>query len=396
MQVPIMVVGGGIGGLSAAIALAAEGLRVTVVERSAEFAEIGAGIQLGANATRILHRFGVLDEVAATAVEPARARMCDLGTGQTLTRLRFGAPYRARYGAPYLVVHRGDLLTALHDRCRADPLIEIWSGRKVTRVLPRQDTVVVAFEDGERYDCAAVVGADGASSRTRALVGDYPLRRTGFTTYRGIAPVERLSDPVPAEVHIWISPNAHLVRYPVRSGRLCNVAAVVRDRPDGTAADLDERFAPACAQAKAALALIDRSRCWPVCDLPPLPTWRSGTVTLLGDAAHPMVQYLAQAACQALEDAVSLGTALATEPDTVRALDRYERDRIPRTGRCQTAATAWGEVWHTADPITRGLRDRLFQARDETDYSEVDWLYRSATETSVAATPSSARDTVYS
>lgn len=391
---PVLVVGGGIGGMAAALAIARRGRPVRVVERDVVFRELGAGIQLSANATRVLAELDVLPAVRRRSVLPHDIVMLDAESGQRLTALRLGAGYRAHFGHPYLVVHRGDLLDALLRRCRDTRSISLETGREVRAVVSHDEHAEVEFADGERCRAVAVVGADGVRSTVRRSVTDARPAATGFVTYRGTVPV---TSDVPAAVRVWIAPDRHLVSYPISSGHVHNIAAVFRADGHGNGPDaLDLAFANSCPQVRDAVALVSRDRHWDVCELDPLPRWGHGRVTLLGDAAHAMVQYLAQGACQALEDAAVLGSVLgaATDAATDAALRRYEYLRYPRVTRVGRAATVWGQLWHTADPVTRGLRDRVFALRGDDDYGEAEWLHGFAA--SDAATPSSAHRTVYS
>jgi salicylate hydroxylase len=389
-HLPTLVVGGGIGGLAAALAVAQRGFAAHLVERDG-FTELGAGIQLSANATRVLAELGVLDRVLARAVRPTQIVLCDAITGDRLTALRLGAQYQAHFGFPYLVAHRGDLLDALLTACREHPLVTLETGREVESVVPHDDAAEVGFADGEHYRCRTVIGADGLRSKVRRVLCDAQPAPTGFVTYRGAVPV---TGEIDDEVRVWIGPDMHLVAYPIRGGAVHNLAAVFHAGRGAGPGALAAAFESACAAVRQRVGLLEQDRYWEVCELPPLPRWGHGPVTLLGDAAHAMVQYLAQGACQALEDARALGLAVATHAPTPDALRAYEHDRRDRAHRCSEAARVWGRVWHSHDPLVRGLRDRLFALRADADYREVEWLHGFAG--NVAATPSSARSTVYS
>ncbi|ABW13011.1 monooxygenase FAD-binding [Parafrankia sp. EAN1pec] len=383
---PTLVVGGGIGGLSAALAVARAGRAVHVVERADQFVELGAGIQLAANATRVLAGLGVLGDVEAVSVAPHRLVMRHALTGDPLTALDVGARYRGRYGFPYLVVHRNDLLTVLLEHCQAHPRVTIETGRTVTDVRTVTDLrtgaehAEVECEDGGVHRADAVVGADGVHSRLRTHIAADEVVHSGHATYRRLAPPER---DIPPDVQVWVGPELHLVQYPVRRHELFNQAAVFRSptfgtRPDwGGPDELDAAFADACAPVRTAVAELDRNRHWPVQDREPLPHWVDGRLALLGDAAHPMQQYLAQGACQAMEDAFALATALgpATGDAVPAALRAYQDVRLPRATRCQRAARVWGGLWHTTDPLAVALRDRVLRQRRADDYSDTDWLY---------------------
>lgn len=383
----VLVVGGGIGGLATALAAARCGLDVRVLERAPKFDEIGAGLQMGPNATRMLARLGVLDEALATAVRPARATMLDALTGDVLTTLELGASCEARYGYPYVVMHRRDLLDVLKDACDRDPLIDLVSGVAVDVVTAHGEVGQATCAD-RHYTGGAMVGADGLWSTVRRLLDGSEPEYSGFVAYRGAIAADETTSVHGDDVLIWIGPGLHLVQYPVRRGELYNQVAVFRsdayrageeDRDIG--AEMEQRFAPTCPPVQHGVAQIPRERRWPIFDRPPLARWTEGRVTLLGDAAHPMLQYLGQGACQALEDAVVLAAQLAAHRDDVPlGLKLYEQLRLPRTSRCQLSARPWGALWHSTDPLVIGLRNRLFQRRAGDDYQDVDWLYDEAEE----------------
>jgi 3-hydroxybenzoate 6-monooxygenase len=398
---PIVIVGGGIGGMTAALALALAGFPAHIVERSPEFGEIGAGIQLAPNALRILDVLGVLPELTALAVRPRRLVLMHADTGRHLTTVEFGEPFEQRYGYPYTVMHRGDLLTVLLKACRADGRITLESSREVTGLADHGGTALLRFADGESRECAAVVGADGLWSTARKLVSDDHPRTDRFVAYRGTLPADDMSllgskDGIPAgqdDEIIWIGPRKHLVQYPIRRSGLYNQVAVFRstryspaaeltDRW-GTPAELDDSFGRCCDQVRAAVALINRDRRWVMYDREPLDNWTTGRITLLGDAAHPMVQYLAQGACQAIEDAGCLARQFAKyNGDAVKSFAAYQAERIPRTAMVQRAARTWGQIWHDSGPVIPLLRDRILTRRHRDDYTDLDWLYQEQPEAS--------------
>jgi salicylate hydroxylase len=394
-DVPILIIGGGIGGMTTALALARAGFAAHIVEQSPEFGEIGAGIQLAPNALRILDGLGVLPELAELAVRPRHLVFMHADTGQHLTTLAFGQPFERRYGYAYSVMHRGDLLTVLHEACRADDGITLESNRQVTELTEHGDTARARFADGDGYECDGIIGADGLWSTARGLVsGDRPIADK-FVAYRGALPISDIALPSggksipvgPDDEIIWIGPYKHLVQYPIRRGELYNQVAVFRSwrySPEaeltdgwGTAAELDESFATACEQVRTGVALVNRDRRWVMYDREPLDNWTTGRITLLGDAAHPMVQYLAQGACQAIEDAGCLARQLTGhDGDIGKAFAAYQAERIPRTALVQRAARSWGLIWHDDGPVIPVLRDRIFRRRDRDDYTDLDWLYQ--------------------
>lgn len=396
-DVPVLIVGGGIGGMTAALALAQAGFEVRIVERSPEFGEIGAGIQLAPNALRVLDGLGVLSDLAELAVRPRNIVLMHADTGRHLTTLDLGEPFVAHYGYPYTLMHRGDLLTVLHKACQANARVALEAGREVTGLADHGDIACVRFADGSECECGAVIGADGLWSTTRKLIaGDQP-RTDMFVAYRGtlaagdaaLAGRAQATPAGPDDEIIWIGPHKHMVQYPIRPGELYNQVAVFRswsysvqaepaDRW-GTPAELDDSFAGSCAQVRAGVAVISRDRRWVMYDRDPLDNWTTGRITLLGDAAHPMVQYLAQGACQAIEDAGCLARQLTDcDGDVVKALAAYQGERIPRTARIQLAARTWGQIWHDDGEIIPLLRDRVFTSRGFSDYSDLDWLYQPA------------------
>jgi 2-polyprenyl-6-methoxyphenol hydroxylase-like FAD-dependent oxidoreductase len=379
----VLVVGGGIGGLATALATARAGRQVCLVERAGTFGEIGAGLQLGPNAVRAFDRLGVYEAVAGQAVFPARATVRDATSGDVLTVLEFGETFVERYGYPYIVAHRRDVLDALLEACRAEPRIHLENGRKVVSVREGAEAAEVTFADAASCRARVLVGADGINSQVRHLLDDSEPTFSGHIAYRSAIAVEDVPHNVSAdEVLLWIGPGVHLMQYPVRSGTLYNQVAVhTREaRARAMAAvgsqDLPAVFRESCEPVRRSVSLIDTGRSWPVSDRDPLPTWSTDHAVLVGDAAHAMLQYLGQGACQALEDALQLGASLARHADDARrAFAEYEEARHDLATRCQRVARPWGDLWHTDDPVLLALRDRVFLLRDHDDYTDLDWLY---------------------
>jgi 2-polyprenyl-6-methoxyphenol hydroxylase-like FAD-dependent oxidoreductase len=380
------VVGGGLGGLAVALALADCGMRVHVLEKEPEFTEVGAGIQLAPNASRALDRLGVLNAIGAYAVFPKRLMWMNALSGELVTALDVGKPFRDHYDYPYVVMHRGDLLQVLLDACRSTTGITLETSRTVCAVDDSDGYARVTCTDGRKYDAGLVIGADGLWSILRKLiVNDGDPVCSEYVAYRGAIPIEEMSEHAGLDnVVVWTGPNMHLVQYPLRRGELYNQVAVFKSnryRPDrddwGTPEELDDHFSIAAAPVRRALLTIKRDRRWPMYDRLPVESWHRNRIVLLGDAAHPMLQYLAQGANQALEDAIAFGDALAAHPDDIPgAIAAYEAARIGHTSRVVTSARAWGDLWHVPqDEIA--ARDARFAWRSETDYSETDWLYRS-------------------
>lgn len=377
----VVVVGGGIGGLATALALRLQGRSVRLLERAAEFGEVGAGLQLAPNATRILADWGVLDQVLAAGVEPRRLVLRDALSGAELTHLDLGADFRARYGAPYVVVHRSDLHQILVHACRGGG-VRLETGREVDRVDSTSDTAFTYCTDGAILESEVVLGLDGLNSRLReTVVGDQPVA-SGYVAYRGAVPVADKPASVNLdEVVAWIGPGCHLVQYPLRQARMVNQVAVFRspafERGEaewGGCEELDEAFRRCCDQVRDGLDSLWRNRQWRMYDREPADNWSQGRLLLLGDAAHPVLQYLAQGACQALEDAATVANAANQSDDWPSALQATQQARMPRTARVQRNARTWGEIWHL-DDLGRLLRNELLTTRDPRDYSHLDWLY---------------------
>ena len=384
----ILIVGGGIGGLTAALALARDGYQVRVLEKAAQFAELGAGLQLAPNATRILSRLGVLDRVLDAGVRPRRLLLRSAVTADELTALDLGEPFAARYQAPYVVMHRSDLLAILYEACQAAG-VELCPDSDVWVVTDGADAATAECADGTRHDGAAVIAADGLHSVVRRLfTADQPVC-SGFAAYRGTARIDQVTARSGLdEVVAWIGPDLHFVQYPLRAGQIYNQVAVFRspkyaacpglaDGQWGGPDELDEAFQACCPQVREATGFLWRDRWWPMYDREPLTVWTRGRIALLGDAAHPMLQYLAQGACQAIEDADALARALAACPGREligQALAHYAATRATHAARVQRTARTWGDIWHVSG-VGALLRDELFRRRPADDYSHTDWLY---------------------
>ncbi|MHA6631634.1 FAD-dependent monooxygenase [Pseudonocardia sichuanensis] len=386
-SIPFLIIGGGIGGLATALALGRRGNRVHVMERAPEFGEIGAGLQIAPNASRVLDSLGILESVTRDAFFPERLVMMDAVTGEEITAIDTGPSFVERFGYPYCVTHRADLLQALLDAARDEPNVTLEPSKEVTSVETTAGGARVTCADGMVYDADALVGADGLHSVTRrSIVEEGEPVCPGYVAYRGTIPMEDMRSKAGLrelkDMVIWTGPSLHLVQYPVRRGALCNQVAVFESAAYragaevwGTAEELDRTFAGMCPEVTSGVAVMDRSRRWPLFDRPPIDNWTRDHVTLLGDAAHPMLQYLAQGACQALEDAVALaGSVHAHGGDVDSAFKAYQAERQPRTARVQTTARMFGEVLHIGG-VGASMRTALLRQRAQDDYNEFDWLY---------------------
>ncbi|WP_019818804.1 FAD-dependent oxidoreductase [Saccharomonospora saliphila] len=381
----VVVVGGGIGGLATAYALARTGRSVRVLERAAEFGEVGAGLQMAPNATRILAEWGLLDEIVAVGVLPKRVVLRDALRGDELSHLDLASVHR-RYGAPYVVVHRTDLHRVLVEACtRAG--VDLRTGRPVTAVETVGDIALTHCADGEVHRSAVTLGLDGLTSTLRrSVVGD-DLVASGYVAYRGAVPLEEMPVDVDLDdVVSWVGPRCHLVQYPLRQRTMINQVAVFRspafdrgERDWGGADELDDAFVHCHPHVRTSLGSLWRDRQWHMYDREPTGTWVDGRLCLLGDAAHPMLQYLAQGANQAVEDAYVLAAEATRHtvddlPDWPATLKATTHRRAPRTAEVQRTARSWGELWHV-DGLARALRNELLTTRDVHDYRHVDWLY---------------------
>jgi len=379
----ILVAGGGIGGLAAALALALKGRRVRVLEKAAEFGEIGYGIQMGPNVSRMLERLGVLEAIEAHAFFPEALIFADALDNTEITRIAVGKFFRERYGYRYFVVHRRDLHGEILAACRRQEGIALETSRGVADFEQRGDAVLVRCEGGQEYEGAALVGADGLRSVVRqAVIGDGAPRVAGHYVYRGVVPMDEIAERSRADaMTIWGGPDLHMVQYRLRGGTVMNnVATIVskrfrRGEKDAGAPDeLQETFARADPHVRELLKYVSRERNWVLHDREPVTNWSKGRVTLLGDAAHPTLQYLAQGAQMAIEDAVVLAEKVASH-DFAEAFLAYQRERMNRTARVVLSSRVFGEVLH-ADGGARELRNDYCRARNPDQCPEVDWLYR--------------------
>jgi salicylate hydroxylase len=383
----VIVVGGGIGGLAAAYSLSRRGLRVRVLEQAADFGEVGAGIQLAPNCTRILDDFGLLEEATSLGVVPDAMVMRDAVDGSELTRLDLRDLGR-RYGFPYLVIHRSDLHGMFLRACRRAGVDLVTSQRAVDYANTTAGASVT-FADGHVEEAPVVIAADGLHSAARSLiVQDEPVS-SAYVAYRGTVPTteDRAADVDLSEVVVYVGPGCHFVHYGLRGGELLNQVAVFRspkalagEEDWGTPDELDAAFAGSCDFVRDGLPHMWRDKWWRMFDRDPVMTWVHGRIALLGDSAHPPLQYIAQGAIMAIEDGWVLGEHVARSRDASGAVDwpvalaAYQAVRPEHCRRVVLASRAWGELWHL-DGVAREQRNALLRARHTDDYSFVDWLY---------------------
>ena len=354
----ILVVGAGIGGLAAALALARRGARVRVIEQAPALTEVGAGLQIGPNAVAVLEALGVAEALAPLASAPPAVELRDFRHGALVARLPMGAAALARHGRPYWQFHRADLLGALAEAALAAGA-GIETGARVTRVVQDGARVRVVTEAGE-VAAEAVVAADGARSGIRAeLFGGQPPRFTGNVAWRGLVAAERLPpDAVPVATRVTMGQGRHLVTYPLRGGSVVNFVAV-EERAAWVAEGWSATDDPARLRAafrgwhpgvEALLAAVTETFLWGLHDHAPLPDWNRGRVALLGDACHPMLPFLAQGAAMAIEDAWVLAACLDAAATVEVGLGDYGRRRLPRATRVQVAAARNGRIYHLGAP----------------------------------------------
>ncbi|MGC1464304.1 MAG: 3-hydroxybenzoate 6-monooxygenase [Pseudolabrys sp.] len=382
---PILVAGGGIGGLATAYALALKGFPVRVLEQSPEFREVGAGIQLGPNVFRALERLGLKEAVLADAHKPPAQEMRDALTGELIVNIPLGDGFEKKFRQPYAVSHRADILDTYLKACRGNNLITLENNRHVDSYDDTGDGVTVRLKDGERVTGRALIGCDGMWSAIRErIVGDGKPRVSGHIAYRAVLKREDVpADLWRPDVVLWAGPRTHFVHYPLRRGELYNLVAVFHSdhyeegwNAEGSKDLLWQHFKGERPEVLRMLERIDTWRMWVLCDREPVKTWTAGRVALLGDAAHPMLQYLAQGACMATEDAVTLADKVAEQPDDLpAAFLAYQQARYLRTARVQIMARVYGEFYHARGP-TAELRNMMLAGRSpEQSYDGVNWLY---------------------
>jgi len=401
MRASIAVVGGGIGGLAAALTLLRAGFDVQVYEQVPVKREVGAGIVLTPNATRLLYRLGLRDKMLAMGVAIEAFRQRRWQDGRTLMRTAVAQP--AGEPPAYYTSHRADVLALLGNALPAEC---VHAGHKLVALTDRGNRAELQFENGAHTEADFVIGADGIHSTVRGiLLGAEKPRYTGCIAYRGLVPMERVAHlDLPVESQLWLGPGAHFVHYPVQAGKLLNFACLV-DREGnwtkeswtepGDVAEVRARFADWHPQVRAILDALDDTFTWGLFDRAPLPRWSVNRVTLLGDAAHPMLPFMAQGAAQAIEDAATLAAVLERSDDIVEGLRRYEALRLPRTAAIQSTAAGNKIRNHLPDGPEQDARDKAMATRDASWVIGASlWVYRhdafAAAETGALGTPPAA------
>ncbi|WP_309681676.1 3-hydroxybenzoate 6-monooxygenase [Polaromonas sp.] len=383
-QLPVIVAGGGIGGLATALALVRQGFTVKVLEQAPEIGEIGAGIQLGPNAFHAFDALGIGDKARSRAVFTDEMVMHDALDGSLVGRIPTGEAFRKRFGNPYAVIHRADVHLSLLEGAQETGRVEFLTSTRVDRIEQDADSVTVYDQHGTAHRGVALIGADGVKSVVRQqFVGD-PARVTGHVVFRAV--VDKADFPADLQwnaASIWVGPNCHLVHYPLRGGEQYNVVVTFHSRnqeewgvSEGSAEEVQSYFQGLCPQARQLIDLPKSWKRWATADRDPIAQWSFGRTTLLGDAAHPTTQYLAQGACMAMEDGVTLGEALrVNNNDFIKAFDLYQRSRITRTARIVLSSREMGRIYH-AKGVERLVRNDLWKGRTpERFYDAMEWLY---------------------
>jgi salicylate hydroxylase len=384
----VLIAGAGIGGLAAALALDKAGFDIRIFEKAPELGEVGAGIQVSPNGIRVLHALGLASALDKVVFRPEAIEFRLYKSGFTISRTELGQAIVRRYGFPYYHVHRADIHKLLADAVRERCGNVIAPGKDVASFEQTKAGVELRFADGTTETGDLLIGADGIHSKIReALLGPEKPEFTGNVAWRGVVPAARLKgvDLRPVATS-WMAPKSHVVTYFLRRGELVNFVGVT-ERADwqgeswterGTKEDLRRDFGDWHPTVRAIAENIDEPFRWALFARKPLPRWSEGRVTLLGDACHPMLPFMAQGAVQAIEDASVLADCLsAGRADIAAALERYEALRLPRTARVQAGARAQGAMFHLAGPArfaTFGAMSLLSRFRPGKIAARNDWL----------------------
>ena len=383
---PILIAGGGIGGLSAALGLAGKGFKVVVFEKASRFGEIGAGIQLGPNAFHAFDYLGVGEWAREKAVYVDYLRLMDAADGELILDIPLDAPFRERFGNPYAVVHRADLHKELVKACEEHDLIDLRVNSEVVGFDQDNVSVTANLLSGDKVTGELLVGADGLHSAIRAkLVGDGAPRVSGDSTYRSVIPIDQMPESLRWNAAtLWMGPDCHLVHYPLSGWKVfnlvitkCNGATDVVAGKSLSHEEVHSNFDHIHDTPRQLIDIGQDWKVWVLCDRAPTEDWIDGRAVLLGDAAHPTLQYYAQGACMALEDAVCLSEVIGSFPDDLDgALKTYKDNRLVRTARIQIGSRQLGDNWFHVDGVHRKLRNEIMGKMTAEDYYyQLQWLY---------------------
>lgn len=381
---PVIVAGGGIGGLAAALGLVRQGFEVLVLEQAPAIGEIGAGIQLGPNAFHAFDALGVGDKARGRAVYTNCMIMHDAIDESLIGRLETGEAFRQRFGNPYAVIHRADVHLSLLEGAQETGRVQFLTNTRLERIEQNADGVIAYDQNGKAHRGVALIGADGVKSVVREAFVNDPPRITGHVVYRAV--VDKADFPTDLQwnaASLWAGPKCHLVHYPLRGGEQYNVVVTFHSRQqeqwgvtEGSKEEVQSYFQGISPRPRQLIDLPKSWKRWATADREPIGQWSFGRVTLLGDAAHPTTQYMAQGACMAMEDAVTLGESLRVHAnDWTKALDLYQRARVARTARIVLSGREMGRIYH-AMGVERLVRNSLWKGRTQDRfYDAVEWLY---------------------
>jgi salicylate hydroxylase len=381
-----IIVGGGIGGLASALGLAQQGINSIVLEKASKLGEIGAGIQLGPNAFHGFDYLGIGDQARKMSVYIDDLILMDAIKGDEITRISLGDKFRRRFKNPYAVVHRGDLHAVFLEACKSNKYVELQTNAHVIGYQQKGENVSALIENGDEVNGTALIGAEGLWSKIREqLVGDGPPKVSGHTTYRSVIPIKDMPEELRWNAAtLWAGPKCHIVHYPLSGWKFFNLVVTYHNNaPEPVAGKLVSKevvrkgFDHVNPVARQVIERGKDWKLWVLCDREPITNWVDGRVTLLGDAAHPMLQYLAQGACMAIEDAVCLSEAMKSGSSNIEAsLLNYQNNRIIRTARVQLQSREIGRHVYHPDGAHALLRNKIMKSKSQDEWHDnIEWLY---------------------